>query len=527
MAKLKSKDPSKYKYSITKLPYAITIFVAMLLVVLLSFGAVTFFYNNFFSYYIKQDCDKRLENAINSCQNLAVAYQDSMPSDADVSVSDEYVIDSLLHSIVSSADVSTDANIVLYKTVDDNAEILWPSDAFSYFFNSKAKKITEAIIDDNPVPKSNTTYLLSLEDTTYYYRIQGINYRGADDKVHTLPDYRICVYVDSSHYYSFMESFNYAMWQLIIVAIIAAAIVSIIVSMPLILSTIKLSRFSKRISEGNYKRLKGRLISREMYDLADTMNIMAEKLEESEKEQQTFFQNASHELRTPLQSIQGYAEGLKYDVFDEEGKQKAVDIIIDESSRLTGMVENLLSISKMDMSNKGNYKVKKQNLSSKVLCDLVVENIRGNVLLADKELILDFTSEDASIYANSGDLIRMFENLFSNCLRYCKENVMFKYRIEGDQAVFYVMDDGEGISDEVLTHLFARFAKGSDGKHGIGLALCKSIAEEHNGSIQGYNLPEGGACFEVRLPVEKTSSNMIGGSDKPLIQGKIESPFDN
>ena len=524
MAKLKSKDPAKYRYSLTKLPYAITIFVAMLIIVLVSFGAVTFFYNNFFSYYIKQDCDKRLDNAINSCQNLAVAYQDSMPTDSVVA--DEYFINSLLHSIVSSADVSTDANIVLFKTVDDDTEILWPSDAFSYFFNSKTKKITEAIMDDNPVARSNTTYLLSLENTTYYYRIQDIDYRDANDEVHKLTDYHICVYVDSSHYYSFMESFNYAMWQLIIVAIIAAAIISIIVSMPLILSTIKLSRFSKRISEGNYNRLKGRLISREMYDLADTMNSMAEKLEESEKEQQTFFQNASHELRTPLQSIQGYAEGLKYDVFDEEGKQKAVDIIIDESSRLTGMVENLLSISKMDMSSKGNYKVKKQNLSSKVLCDLVVENIRGNVLLADKELILDFSSEDASIYANSGDLLRMFENLFSNCLRYCKENVIFKYRIEGDQAAFYVMDDGVGISDEVLSHLFARFAKGSDGKHGIGLALCKAIVEEHNGTIRGYNIPEGGACFEVRLPVKRTDSEKIGGSYNPLINGDIPSPFE-
>ena len=77
---------------------------------------------------------------------------------------------------------------------------------------------------------------------------------------------------------------------------------------------------------------------------------MAYKLEENDVEQKTFFQNASHELRTPLMSIQGYAEGIKCGVFeDEESKGEAVDVIIAETERLSNLVENLLSISKMDM----------------------------------------------------------------------------------------------------------------------------------------------------------------------------------
>ncbi len=511
MAKLKIKNKSKIDkgiYSWTKLPYAITIFFAMIIVVLLSFGAVTFFYNTFFTYYIKEECDKRLDNAIASCRNLESVFHNNI--DISEQATEDEIVDVVLHTIISSADVSSDANIVLFKAESGGNSILWPSTSYSVSANTNALKIVDAVCAENPGALSNITYSLEQDGMSYYYRVIDIDYNLNDGSRFTLPYHHICVFVNAQYYYSFMTSFNYAMWQIVIIAIFAAAIISIVISMPLILSTIKLSRFSKRISEGNYERLRGRLVSREMYDLGDTMNNMASKLEEADREQQTFFQNASHELRTPLQSIQGYAEGLKYDVFDEDGKKQAVDIIINESSRLTGMVENLLSISKMDMSSKGNYKVKKQNLSSKVLCDLVVENIRGNVLHEDKELILDFTSDDASIYANSGDLIRMFENLFSNCLRYCKANVIFKYRIEEDQAVYFVMDDGDGISEEVLPHLFARFAKGSDGKHGIGLALCKSIVEEHNGTIKGYNRPEGGACFEVRLPVRRTDNDKIG-----------------
>ena len=496
------------KNILTKMPYAITVFIAMLFVVLLSYGSVTFFYNAFFSYYIKQDCDQRLENAVESWSNMASTYQNSL--NLGDNMSDENIVNNLLHAITSSADVSTDANIVLYKKGKKNNELLWPSKAYSVSATAVAEKVIVAADINNPNALINTTYALDVDGLSYYYRLIDINYVSESGDIKTLPDYHICVYVNSQYYYSFMESFNLAMWQIVMVAIVAAAIISILISMPLIMSTVRLSRFSKRISEGNYDRFKGHLISREMSDLGDTMNTMAAKLEESDREQQTFFQNASHELRTPLQSIQGYAEGLKYDVFDEEGKKQAVDIIIDESSRLTGMVENLLSISKMDMSSKGNYTVKKHNLNTHQLCDLVVENIRGNVLHANKELILDFDKKSVSIYANSGDLLRMFENLFSNCLRYCKENVFFKYRVEGDEAVYYVMDDGEGISEEVQSHLFSRFAKGSDGKHGIGLALCKSIAEEHGGTIKGYNLPEGGACFEVRIPAKSSRSNLQG-----------------
>lgn len=510
MAKLKIKNQSKLDkgiYSWTKLPYAITIFFAMIFVVLLSFGAVTFFYNTFFSYYIREECEKRLDNAIASCRNLESVFHDNL--DIGEKATDDEIVDVVLHTIISSADVSSDANIVLFKNEPDGCDILWPSTSYSVSANTNAFKIVEAVKAENPIAQSNVTYSLELDGLSYYYRVIDIDYNLNDGSKFTLPNHHICVFVNSQYYYSFMTSFNYAMWQIVIIAIIAAAIISIVISMPLILSTLKLSRFSKRISEGNYERLKGRLVSREMYDLGDTMNNMAAKLEEADREQQTFFQNASHELRTPLQSIQGYAEGLKYDVFDEEGKKQAVDIIINESSRLTGMVENLLSISKMDMSSKGNYRVKKNNLSSKILCELVVENIRGNVLHANKELILDLDKNAVTLNANSGDLLRMFENLFSNCLRYCKNNVTLKYRVEDNQAVYYVMDDGDGISDEVMPHLFARFAKGSDGKHGIGLALCKAIADEHNGSIKGYNRPEGGACFEVRLPA-KESNKTIG-----------------
>ena len=157
------------------------------------------------------------------------------------------------------------------------------------------------------------------------------------------------------------------------------------------------------------------------------MNQMAYKLEEADIEQKTFFQNASHELRTPLMSIQGYAEGLKYGVFEsDEDRNNAIDVIIDETGRLSGLVENLLSISKMDMSKSGNYEVKKQTINARKICDTIIDRVRGNFIHEDKAIINDIKIKNAYIYGNENDLIRCLENIFSNCLRYCKTAVTLR-----------------------------------------------------------------------------------------------------
>ncbi|MBR6488463.1 MAG: HAMP domain-containing histidine kinase, partial [Clostridiales bacterium] len=215
--------------------------------------------------------------------------------------------------------------------------------------------------------------------------------------------------------------------------------------------------------------------------------------------------------RTPLMSIQGYAEGLKFGVFeDKNSRDNAIDVIIAETERLSGLVENLLSISKMDMSKSGNYEVKKQNLNVKVLCDTVIDRVRGNFIHEDKAIINRINADKLYIYANENDMIRCLENIFSNCLRYCSKAVTFDCRPDNfrRKVTFAIGDDGPGISPEVMSHLFERFSKGKDGKHGIGLALAKAIAEEHGGSINAYNKPDGGACFEITLPLVKNRNQL-------------------
>ena len=157
----------------------------------------------------------------------------------------------------------------------------------------------------------------------------------------------------------------------------------------------------------------------------------------------------------------------------------------------------------MDMSRSGNYTVKKTILNVQELSEDVVARVRGNFLFDNKELVTDIRAENSYICANENDIFRMLENIFSNCTRYASKQVDFSVFKVKDSINFVISDDGPGIDRELLPTLFDRFAKGNDGKHGIGLALAKAIAEEHDGYITADNKLQGGAVFVISIPIIK------------------------
>lgn len=113
----------------------------------------------------------------------------------------------------------------------------------------------------------------------------------------------------------------------------------------------------------------------EIGQLAETMHSMAQKLSAYDNTMKTFMQNASHELRTPLMSIQGYAEGIKYGVVKDQ--DKAVDIVIEESKRLSQLVEDLLYLSKLDaFQEKMNF----EKISAEDMIRSIIEKHDGSII---------------------------------------------------------------------------------------------------------------------------------------------------
>ncbi|MCI2044010.1 MAG: HAMP domain-containing histidine kinase [Mageeibacillus sp.] len=487
-----------------RIPISLHFYSSLILVILLVVLTINFYIQSIVQNYIANECESRLENAVTSCQTFAQAFRSQI--DDTSGMSSEDIRTYLLNSIVSAANLSNQANISLYTLDDKEAEdftLLWPTSDYSVSYVNTTNKVIENVIKEKGYENLNTTQTTVLDNNLIYYRTIGVEYSPNENVVSDVPNYYLLIYVNSNTYYSFMAEITMALIQATLLSLIIAGFMSIGMTYPLLFSTRKLSKFAGRIAKGDFTPIKGHIVSKELSELGDVMNQMAYKLDESDIEQKTFFQNASHELRTPLMSIQGYAEGIKCGVFeDKESKENAVDVIIAETQRLSNLVENLLSISKMDMSKSGNYEVKKQNIDVEKLCETVIDRVRGNFIHEDKAIINDIRVQSVYIFANESDILRCFENIFSNCLRYCKTSVTLSCVTdeESRNVIFSISDDGAGISEEVSEHLFERFTKGSDGKHGIGLALAKAIVEEHNGTIKGYNRPEGGARFDITLP---------------------------
>ena len=533
--RLKTKKPTRNKSAI-RIPISLHFYAVEIVVIILVVFIINIYIQSIVKNYIANECNARLDIAVNSTQNFADAFT------SQITASDERTEENirayLTNTIVTSADLSNQASIALY-TFDENTGkhlVLWPTVYYSTSYANNANNVITQVIEEEGYKTLNKTQTLDLDGNIIYYRtlkfelvttvVEGeveldpdgnpinptppttttstttnINGKNID-----LDNYYLCIYINSSSYYSFMASMTLALVQAAMLAIVIAGLLSIMMTYPLIFSTQKLSKFAKRIAKGDLRPVRGHIVSKELSELGDVMNQMAFKLGESDIEQKTFFQNASHELRTPLMSIQGYAEGLKYGVFEsDEDRDNAINVIIDETGRLSSLVENLLSISKMDMSRSGNFEVKKQNIDISKFYDTVIDRVRGNFIHNDKSIINDFNANNVYVYGNENDLLRCIENIFSNCLRYCKTAVTFKCTTDksGKNVIFEISDDGPGIAPEVQEHLFERFSKGSDGKHGIGLALALSIAEEHEGTVNAYNKKEGGACFEIILPVIK------------------------
>ena len=217
-------------------------------------------------------------------------------------------------------------------------------------------------------------------------------------------------------------------------------------------------------------------------------------IEKEAERQQTFFQNASHELKTPLMAIQGYAEGIQAGVMDTAS---AAEVILAESDRMTELVDELLDISKIDMGRQ------QLALSEMDVRELLYDSIRAvepTAAAGGITITPDFPETPIMVSCDDTRLRRAVTNILSNGVRYAHSQLRLTCRTEKRHVTIRIQDDGDGIAEEDIPHIFDRFYMGKSGKSGIGLALTKEIVHLHKGIIRAYN-GDGGAVFEITLPM--------------------------
>lgn len=218
--------------------------------------------------------------------------------------------------------------------------------------------------------------------------------------------------------------------------------------------------------------------------LAKRMNEMGEALMRNEVLQKEIIANVSHELRTPLTLIRGYAETLR-DVTGEnpDKRKKHLDVIVEESERLSNIVEDILNLSQLQSGaltlEKESFSLKEMLLKIKEHYELQEEKrtfqMKGAIELKE------------NLFGDKKKIEQVFYNLIDNAFRHTKEDDLVEVVVtqQIDRVKIEVMDHGEGIAKEEQEHIFERYYRGkrNDGKKikgtGLGLAIVKSIMELH------------------------------------------------
>jgi two-component system OmpR family sensor kinase len=259
---------------------------------------------------------------------------------------------------------------------------------------------------------------------------------------------------------------------------------------------------SRRVEEVNPRTEVGRLGLALNAMLAQIEGAFAER-EAGERRLRQFLADASHELRTPLAAIRGYAELYRIGASREPDQvERAMGRIEAESERMAGLVDDLLTLARVDEVREP----VRDRVNLGALLDDACEDARAAA--PERRISLD-VAEETTAEVDADQLRRVFANLLRNAVVHTPAETAIEASLErdGDQAVVRVRDHGPGLPDGDPRAVFERFWRSSasrgrdDGGAGLGLAIVAAIVQAHSGSVDAANPPGGGAELTVRLPL--------------------------
>ncbi len=258
----------------------------------------------------------------------------------------------------------------------------------------------------------------------------------------------------------------------------------------------------------------------EVGQLATRFNAMLERLERSRaalddsmRAQRQLVADASHELRTPVTSLRTNIEVLlEGGELDEEDRRRLLHDVVEQSEELSALVSDLIELARGDLPVEA---------AEDVRLDRVVEESIARARRNAPGIEFKSRLAPVSLEGIPERLGRAVNNLLDNATRHSPPGGVVEVTV--DHGGVAVRDHGSGISSEDLPHVFDRFYRGAQSRgrqgSGLGLAIVRQVADQHHGSVSARNAPDGGAIFELHLPVLPTDSESPNGPAAGDAQG--------
>lgn len=248
--------------------------------------------------------------------------------------------------------------------------------------------------------------------------------------------------------------------------------------------------------------------------LADNINLMTSQLKESieeelkaERAKTELITSVSHDLRTPLTSILGYLQLVVNDQYrDEVALRYYIDIAYSKSKRLKELIDELFEYTRVNYSG---VKINFEKIDMVELLQQLTEEFVPLFNEASMACRLKTSQREVYVQADANMLVRVFENLIANAIRYGREGKYLDIRLResNDEVSISFINYGEPIPAKDIPHLFDRFYRveksrsHEQGGAGLGLAIAKTIVELHGGKIEA-NSDSNETIFEVKLKKE-------------------------
>jgi heavy metal sensor kinase len=270
----------------------------------------------------------------------------------------------------------------------------------------------------------------------------------------------------------------------------------------------KITSAAERITQHNLsERLPVSNTGDELERLSVSLNRMIARLDDAFQNSKRFVADASHELRTPLTILRGELENLIEDPRLDNEIRERVASMFEEAVRLSQIVEQLLTLSRLDAGEA------QSEWSRFDLVNLVKTTADQMGLLAEDKKISIVCDADqlVPVEGDSGRLKQVVVNLLDNAIKYTPENGNIQLRVHAinGHAILEVEDNGIGISQDALPHIFERFyrvdqARSSDPEGaGLGLSIVESICTAHGAAVEADSREGKGSRFRVRLPLSR------------------------
>jgi signal transduction histidine kinase len=255
---------------------------------------------------------------------------------------------------------------------------------------------------------------------------------------------------------------------------------------------------ARKIESGDYSAQVPESGPADLRSVARAFNAMSARLKASDEQRRSFLADVAHELRTPLTVIRGQAEAIADGVYPGDADHLAP--ILDATHALDRLVEDLRTLV---LTDAGNLVLQKEPTDVGALAGETVESFRVQAESAGIVLSTEIATDPPSVDVDPERIRGVIGNLLSNAIRHTPAggSVTVGVNSSGAGAVITVTDSGEGISPELLPHVFERFLKGAGSSgSGLGLAIVHDIVSAHGGKVEVESTSGSGTRVRLTLP---------------------------